>query len=161
VKAAKKAAKKKQPTKPGTTEVEDRVVGMPLGREAKMLAALLRGYGADPKLVPDLRDVAARSNWTVERGGYPKRVPMWLLDLTVAVLDQIPQRSLRKVGHPKQDAVKDVEFWVDVMRMPAAASGRLVAKARQRADGTLEDDIQKRADDLANRIYRRSKPDMS
>jgi hypothetical protein len=158
-KATKKAAKKKQPPKPGTTAVKDRVIGMPLGREAQMLAKFLRGGGANPDLVPDLRNDAARSEWTAARGRYAKRVPAWLLDLTVAVLEQVPARSLRKAGKPKQDAVKDVEFLARAMPVAAAALMVATLEAR-RAEDTSDDNIQKRAGDLGRQVYRQPKTGM-
>ena len=125
-----------------------------------MLAQYLRGRGADPKSVPDLRKDVARSDWIVARGRDVTRVPMWYLDWAAAILEQIPQRSRRKAGHPKQDAVKDVEFWAQ--GMPIAEAARMVAtlEARRSDDDRSEDDIHKRANDLKRQGYRRPKPDM-
>ena len=159
--ATKKTSKKKQPT-PRTTAVKDRLVGIPLGYEAQMLAQYLRGRGADPKSVPDPRDDVARSEWTAARGRDVTRVPMWYLDWAAAILEQIPRRSLRKPGRPKTEAVRDVEFWADVMRMPGADAARLVAtiEARRSGDDMSDDAIEERAEQLAHEVYRRRKSDM-
>jgi hypothetical protein len=160
-KANKKPAKKKRPPRPGTTPVKDRIIGVPLGREAQMLAQFLRGCGADPGLVPDPRNSAANSDWTVGRGGYVKRVPMWFLDWAAAILEQIPQRS-GKPGREKQDAVKSVELWA--LAMPVADAARRVATLEARRRGgdvpQVEDAIEKRAADLARAVYRRRRTDM-
>jgi hypothetical protein len=138
----------------GTTAVRDRVAGLPLGHEAQMLAELLRGCGANPELVPD-HDVVA---WMAARGRDAKRVPMWMLDLVVAILEQIPRRP-RKPGRAKQDAVKRVEVFAH--GMPIADAARMVAvlEARQR-DKMPEAEIKKRADNLAHQVYRHRKPGM-
>ena len=36
-------------------------------------------------------------------------VPMWYLDWAAVILEQIPERPLRKAGRPKTDAVERVE----------------------------------------------------
>jgi hypothetical protein len=158
-KTAKKTGRKKRPPTPGTTAVKDRVVGIPLGHEAQMLAEFLRGCGADPKLVPDLRDDVARTEWRNARQD-ATRVPTWYLDWAAAILEQIPQRSLRKPGKPKQDAGKSVEVWTHGMSVAEAARMVATLEARKRDEDVSEDDIKKRADDLARQIYRRRKTDM-
>jgi hypothetical protein len=156
--AAKKTGKKKRQPTLGTTAVKDRVVGVPLGYEAQMLAQYLRGCGADPELAPDMRDAVARSDWTVGRASNAKRVPMWFLDWAAAILQQIPQRSLRKPGRPKTDAVRNVEFLAQVI--PTAEAARMVAtlEARQSDDPTAEAGIEERAEQLAHEVYRHRKP---
>jgi hypothetical protein len=164
--ATKKAGRKNRQPAPGTTAVKDRVVGMPLGREAQMIAQYLRGGGARAELVPDMRDDVARSDWTVGRARAARRVPMWMLDWAVSVLEQIPQRSRRKPGRAKTEAVRNVEFWAQTM--PVAEAARMEAKleaTRQRDyDGDFSegeaDKIEKRAEDLARAVYRSRKPDM-
>ena len=100
-----------------------------------------------------MRDAVARSDWTVGRASNAKRVPMWFLDWAAAILEQIPQRSLRKPGRPKTDAVRNVEFWARVMQMPVAEAARMVAtlEARQRDDDSAEDGAEERAEQLAMR----------
>ncbi|MDF0523162.1 hypothetical protein P0R31_38765 [Bradyrhizobium yuanmingense] len=157
-KTSEEAAKKKRQATPGTTAVQDRVVGVPLGHEAQTLAKVLRAYRADPQLVPDMRDNAARSDWLAERGRHAKSLPMWALDYAVAILEQIPQRSPRKPGRPRQDAVESVEFWEHAMS--GAEAARFVASMEARP-GESKDEIEERAKRLAHLTYRRRrKPDV-
>jgi hypothetical protein len=161
-KTTKKAGKKKRQPAPGTTAVKDRVVGVTLGHEAQTLAGFLRVYGADPGLVPDMSDDAARFDFMAGRARYVKDIPMWALDLVAAILKQIPLRSPRKAGRPKTDAVRNVERWA--YGMPVADAARLVAtmEIRQREGGGSENEIEKRAEQLAHLVYRRRrKPDVT
>jgi hypothetical protein len=171
VTAGKKAGKKKKrkPT-PGTTIVKDRFIGFPLGRETQMLAEFLRGRGAVPKLVPDLRDDAARTEWVNVRQR-ATTVPMWYLDWAAVILEQIQERSLRKAGRSKRDAVKSVEAWA-ALGMPIAEAARMRAtlearRSMQPRDGETEKEFRKRENlaiedlskSLARQANRRRKPD--
>jgi hypothetical protein len=151
-KTSKKLARNKRQPTPGTTAVKDRVVGTPLGHEARALAKFLRAYGADPQLVPDMSDDAARSDLMAERGRCAKSIPMWALDFAVAILEQIPQRSPREPGRPRQDAVERVETWKHAMSIADAA--RWVASMEARP-GESKDKIKGRAEKLARQVYRR------
>jgi hypothetical protein len=165
--AAKKVGRKKQPA-PGTTAVKDRFVGFPLGREAQMLAEFLRGCGA-VVVVPDLRDDAARMEWLKARQD-AATVPMWYLDWAAVILEQIPERPLRKAGRPKTDAVERVETWALVMPVADAARMEATMEARKRGEEAYRrgeevpedaDAIEKRAEDLAHQVYRHRKPDVT
>jgi hypothetical protein len=170
-KAKKEAKKAKRLRRPGRTEVMDRFVGLPLGREAQMLAELMRDCGADPQLVPDLRDDAEKSAWLGARG--TMTVPMYWLDWAAAILGQIPQRVEKKRGRPKQEAVRNVEFWDRYGEDNTAENARLVAalevrKTMEPHDGETETEFGKRENEkikdrskaLARRVYRRRKSDL-
>lgn len=154
----KAGAKPKRKPKPRVTEVLDRVEGVPLGREAQHVAALLRSFGSDPSLVPDLRADAARVAFLSERARPLRRsLPMWVLDLAAAVLAQIPLRAearRKRRGRPRDPDTEEVEFW-QLGGGTTAEAARLVATLRARRQG--QDDDHAEAERLARRLYRKPK----
>src|SRR5262245_57762317 len=106
------AKKSRFPLSPPITKVPDRS-RLPLGSEGRIAAKFLRQYGANPSLVPrpGIDTDEARQTWLNERSSPVRKVPLWVLDLAAAVLDQIPVRQDRPANRPKDDLTKAAEFW--------------------------------------------------
>ena len=157
----KKAAKRK--LKPRTTAVADRS-SWPLGSEAKMLASFLRNVGADgARAVPPGSSDEARKAWLAKQSRFVKRLPMWMLDYAVAVLEQIPNREDRRHGRRREISTEEVERLSAFM--PTAEAAKLVAETEAYLAGAngerlSADAIAERAEKLARRIYRQRKVDV-
>ena len=74
---------------------------------------MLRGYGADPALVPrpGIDPDDKHQEWIAGRSRHVK-LPMWNLDYLRAVLEQIPVRHDRPRGRPPDAATEELGFWL-------------------------------------------------
>ena len=130
-----------------------------------MLAEFLRNVGADGAraVLPGSSD-KERKDWLESRSRFAKRVPMWMLDLVVALLEQIPNREDRPQGRRREDATARVELLS--AGMPTAEAAKFVAEMEAAltagASGKqLSDEaIAVRAEKLARRVYRKRKRDV-
>jgi hypothetical protein len=101
---------------------------MPLGSEAKILAAFLRSAGGDGRraALPGLTSDAERRDW-MERGSRFAECPMWALDYAVAILEQIPDREDRPRGRRREDTTAQVER-LSLDGSPVAKGAKIVAE---------------------------------
>jgi hypothetical protein len=159
-KPAPKKAPKRQP-KPRTTVVPDRSPWQ-LGFEAKMLADFLRGVGADgTRAVPPGSSDKERKEWLESRSRFAKRVPEWMLDYVVAILEQIPERPPdRPSGQQPDPAMQVLDGWKRIGHS-TADSARLAAgaeagqKERETGQEVADDVVEERAKTLMRKAYRR------
>jgi hypothetical protein len=151
---------KRRKAKPRTTLVPDRSTWpMPLGSEAAMLARFLRNVGADgARAVLPGSSGKERKDWMESRSRFAKRLPMWMLDLAVAILEQIPIREDRPQGRRREDATARVELLSAGGNTTKAAKlvAELEAAREAAASGKRpsDDAVAARAEALARRVYR-------
>ena len=161
-----KPTPKKAKPKPRTTVVPDRsAISMPLGVEAKMLANFLRDLGADGAraVLPGVSSDKERKDWLESQSRFAKRIPMWMLDLAVAILEQIPNREDRRHGRRREIATEEVERLSAFM--PTAEAAKLVAETEAYLAGASgkrpsDDAMAERAEKLARRVYRKRRRDL-
>jgi hypothetical protein len=115
-----------------TTAVPDRIGStLALGAEARIVASLLRGYGADgaQAVVPGVTSNEERKLWMTARSR-PGRAPMWVMDYVLAILDEIPERENRETRpnhRPRDPFVGRVKILADLLDIDIAEAARFVA----------------------------------
>jgi hypothetical protein len=128
-----------------------------------MVADFLRGVGADGTRAvrPGISSDEERRVWLLSGSRPAKRVPMWMLDYAVAILEQIPDRpDQRGRGRPRETATKLVELLrrgdsstAEVASLVATLdAGR---EAFETGKPVSKEQIEKRKQKLARRVYRR------